>query len=286
VPFLVTADGTPDLTRAAIRSRSLRMPSRGLRVPTSLPRDVLTECRAIALASRDDAVFWGPTAATLLGLPLPYRLEQAPIHVLVPEGQPRPRRQGVVPRQADVAANETAMIAGLPVTSPARTYADVASVVSLPDLVAIGDAVLRDHRLTVAELHAVVTRRLRYSGKVKARAALPLLHPGSLSPQESRLRCHVHQAGLPEPEVNGLILDDAGGFLACCDLVFRRHRVVAEYDGAVHDAPARRRRDATRRTSLREHGWYVVEIVDTDLQVPSRAVDKIRRALRSSTYTR
>lgn len=279
IPFLVTAGGTTTLSRASTRSTSLRVPSRGLRIPRSLPDDMLTRARAVALASRDDAVLWGATAAVLLDVPIPYRLESDDVYVLVPEGCPRPRRRGVRPRQADITPDEIQTIAGLNVTSASRTYADLAAMLSVPDLVAVGDVLLRDHHVTPDDLLATVQRRLRYSGKVRARQTIGLLDARSWSPQESRLRAHVLLAGLPRPEVNGIITDACGGFIACCDLVFRDERVVAEYDGAVHDAPERRRGDATRRTLLREHDWYVVEIVDTDLQVPSRAVGKLRAAL-------
>ena len=279
VPFLVGAAGTSALSRASTRSSTLRVPSRGLRIPRSLPDDMLTRARAVALASRDDAVLWGPTAAILLDLPVPHRLELAHVHVLVPEGRPRPRRRGVRARQADITADEIVTRASLNVTSPSRTYADLAAMLAVPDLVAVGDVLLRDHRLTADDLLPVVERRLRYSGKVRARETIPMLDARAWSPQESRLRAHVAIAGLPQPEVNGLITDEHGGFIAVCDLVFRAHRVVVEYDGAVHDAPQRRRRDASRRTHLRENGWYVVEIVDTDLRVPARAIAKIRAAL-------
>jgi hypothetical protein len=278
-PFQVDSEGTTILSRASTRSASLRSPSRGLRIPQGLPDDMVTRAQAVALASRDDAVLWGSTAAVLLHLPVPYRLEAANVHVLVPEGRPRPRRRGVRARQADITPDEIVTVDQLSVTSPARTYADLAGLLGVPDLVAVGDVVLRDHRVSHEALLALVERRVRYTGKVRARETINLLNPRSRSPQESRLRAHVHGAGLPRPEVNGVITDDHGGFLACCDLVFRRQRVVVEYDGAVHDAPARRRSDATRRTLLREHGWYVVEVVDTDLQVPSRAIAKIRTAL-------
>lgn len=157
---------------------------------------------------------------------------------------------------------------------------DLASMLVVPDLVAVGDAVLRDHRTTTQELTWVLKRRLRYPGKVRARTAIPLLSGASRSPQESRLRAHVVLEGLPTPEVNAIITDRDGGFLACCDLVYRQWRIVIEYDGAVHDSPQRRRADATRRTLLRENGWYVVEIIADDLRHPSRALGKIHAAIR------
>ena len=279
-PFVVTSVGTSTMSRAETRSASFRSPSRSLRVPAALPDDILTRCTAQALVNRPDAVFWGPTAALLQDLPVPYRLEGVDLPVLVPEGSARPRRAGVVPRQADIVPSEIRTVGELRVTSPARTFMDVASMVSLPDLVAVGDVVLRDHHTVREELIRVLDRRLRYPGKVRARAAIELLSALSRSPQESRLRAHMVLDGLPAPEVNAVITDALGGFLACCDLVYRRWRIVIEYDGEVHDEPGRRRIDATRRTLLREHGWYVVEINADDLRHPSRALGKIHAAIR------
>ena len=280
-PFVVTAAGGAGLARSATRSSAFRRPSRALRIPASLSDDTDVRARAVALASRSDAVFWGPTAAELLGLPLPYRLQDLDVHVLVPEGMPRPRRVGVRPRQADIVTGEISMIDGLPVTSPARTFVDLAAFVSLPDLVAIGDVVQRRYRTSVRELSHVHGRRLRYPGKVLARKAIPLLDPRAESPQESRLRIHLIEDGLPCPQVNMVITDESGGFIARGDLVYDRWRIVIEYDGEVHGDPIRRMADATRRTLLRELDWYVVEIVAGDLRQPHRARAKVRAALRS-----
>ncbi len=235
----------------------------------------------MALASRDDAVLWGPTAAHLLDLPIPYRLSDGDVHVLVPAGLPRPRRSGVVTRQADITADETTVAEGLRLTSPARTFMDLAAYLCLPDLVAVGDAVMRTHGVTQAEMARVHGRRLRYPGKVLARRAIPLLDPRAESPQESRLRIQIVEDGLPCPEVNVLITDACGGFIARGDLVYEEWRIVIEYDGAAHGEPSRRMADATRRTLLRELGWYVVEIVATDLRHPQRARAKVRAALRA-----
>lgn len=280
-PFVVTSSGFGPLTREACRTQGFSQPSRGLRIPDTCPDTLLTRCRAIDLVSRADAVLWGPTAAELLGLPIPYRLQDAPIHVLVPEGLPRPRRNGVVARQADIVADEVLTLAGLQVTSPARTFTDLAQHLSLPDLVAMGDAAMRHHGSSAPELQRVLDRRLRYPGKVRARQAIPLLDPRSESPQESRLRVHIVQDGLPTPEPNLVITDSLGQFLARGDLGYRRWRIVIEYDGAFHDLPERRRADATRRTLLREHGWYVVEVIAEDLRYPQRAIGKVRRALQT-----
>jgi hypothetical protein len=132
----------------------------------------------------------------------------------------------------------------------------------------------------------VIQRRLRYSGKVRARQVAPWTCPRAESPQESRVRAHLIFNGLPEPAVNVDITDEDGQFLARGDLVYAQWRIVVEYDGAVHGDERQRRRDAARRTLLREHGWHVVEITADDLIVPQRAVSKVQAAIRVHTSMR
>ena len=89
----------------------------------------------------------------------------------------------------------------------------------------------------------------------------------------------LRRAGLPRPEVNGQITDEWGNFLAEGDLVFRRERVIVEYDGDVHAPMRQRAKDAARRAMLQEHGWIVIEIVGPDMYYPERVVARVRAAL-------
>ena len=67
--------------------------------------------------------------------------------------------------------------------------------------------------------------------------------------------------GLPEPEVNGRILDDDGRFVAFGDLVYRRWRVILEYDGEQHRTDERQfARDVERLDDLARLGWRVVRV--------------------------
>ncbi len=115
---------------------------------------------------------------------------------------------------------------------------------------------------------------------------LPWLDPGAESPRESHLRVLLRRARLPRPEVNGVITDADGQFLARGDLVFRRERVIVEYDGEVHAPMAQRAKDAARRAVLREHGWIVVEVVGEDMRYPPRIVARVRAALRDGAARR
>ncbi len=165
------------------------------------------------------------------------------------------------------------------ITSPARTYVDMASLLHLDELVALGDVVLRRFALDPTDLQQISGSRARYPGRRLALRAVPFLDPGAASPRESHLRVLVWKAGLPHPEVNGRICDEHGGFLAEGDLVFRAQRVIVEYDGEVHATMAQRAKDAARRALLRQHGWIVVEIVGEDMHYPHRVIARIRAAL-------
>ena len=62
-------------------------------------------------------------------------------------------------------------------------------------------------------------------------AALELVRPGSESPKETELRLLLIRGGLPEPELNVDVVGKNGRFIGRGDLVYRRHKVLVEYDG-------------------------------------------------------
>src|SRR3712207_8766182 len=51
---------------------------------------------------------------------------------------------------------------------------------------------------------------------------------------ESVLRWLLHEAGLPAPELQYVVRDDAGGVLGRADLAWPDQEVLVEFDGAVH----------------------------------------------------
>ena len=279
-PFLVTADGSANLTRMQGRRREFELTSRGVRLPTANPSDVRARWLAAQLPLRSDCVLSHSTAAQLLRLPLPRRLaDVAKAQVTAPRNTPRPRRRDIVTHHACLPDEDIARIAGFRVTSPERTYVDLAVLLHHDELVAVGDVVLRDHNATLEGLLHVARQRAHYPGRGSAIAAIAWLDPGAASPRESHLRVLLRRAGLPRPEVNGQITDEWGNFLAEGDLVFRRERVIVEYDGDVHAPMRQRAKDAARRAMLQEHGWIVIEIVGPDMYYPERVVARVRAAL-------
>ena len=280
-PFEVTASGARNLSRKALRGSSYVLTSRGVRLPRGAAEKGVARIAAAVLPLKHRAAVCGPTAALLLGLPITMRLEReatAHVHVLIDRGVARPQRRDLIVRQGPFGDDEVVRRHGLLVTSDARTYVDLAAVLVRPDLAAVGDVVLR-RGCSPQLLREIVERRGRYPGKVLARSTLDWLDPGAESPQESRLRVVLREAGLPRPRVNAVIRDAGAHPVARGDLVFDEAMLVVEYDGADHLTPERQRRDAERRANLQALGWMVLELNRYDLVDSRRAVAKVRAAL-------
>lgn len=281
-PVLVSDRGALGRSRDHYRTKAWRSPTHGVRLRASAEPTLRSDAAAVAAALPAAAAFCLGTAAQLLGLPVPYRLAAAKgLHVALPPGTGQPTRRPIRLHRVALVAADVTEVDGVRVTSGARTFVDLAAVLALDELVAVGDAALRRAVMTTEEIGDAVRRRKGNRGIVRARRGAALLDPRAASPRESQLRVLIVEDRLPIPVPNAVIRDDGGGFLAVGDLVFAQWKVVVEYDGHHHDDPRRREADATRRALLQQHGWYIVEITASDLRYPARALAKIRAALQS-----
>ena len=168
-------------------------------------------------------------------------------------------------------------------TSVARTFVDRAAELRIEDLVALGDAALHRELVTKAELESVVEWGAGRRGVVGARRALRMLDGRAESPMESWVRVVLLVAGLPHPEVNAVIRDSSGGWLARADLLYRQARLVIEYDGRVHLTERQRRADLRRRNLLTAEGWTVLYVTADDvIRHPERVVALVESFLYAS----
>jgi hypothetical protein len=206
-------------------------------------------------------------------------------HVEVPRDHARTKRGELTGRRRYLLPDEISIVAGLPVTSPARTWIDLAERLSLPDLIAAGDSVLR-MGVTPDELAEMVRRARRRRGVVRARVALPLLNARSRSRPESHLRYALVSCGLPEPKVNVAIYSAVGEWLAEPDLHYDEARLALEYNGADHAKVKRMRRDITREIDIKQRGkWWVevfgpTEVFDRSDQTAAYVKELYRERLR------
>lgn len=114
---------------------------------------------------------------------------------------------------------------------------------------------------------------------IRLERAIALIRPGVRSAKETELRLLLLSGGLPEPEVNGRIVDEHGNFVAESDLVYRQAKVLLEYEGDGHRERRRFRKDIRRYDRLQDLGWRVIRVTQEDLNQPADLLARARRAL-------
>lgn len=173
---------------------------------------------------------------------------------------------------------------GLRLVGAARTFVDCGTILSWQELVVVGDWMIATGLVERLDLLGFV-HAVHFDGVQRARRAMEWVREGSASPQESRVRLILVLSGLPEPEINALITDPNGGFLAFGDLVYRAERIVIEYDGWQHERDARQRQhDLRRRELLEAEGWRVIVVTAADLKNPTMVFNRVTEALQRARF--
>lgn len=272
--LVVNADASTRL-----RSKNWVAPLIGTRIRADQEIDQSVRIAALNKVMADDVVFSGPTAAWLLDLPVPLWADDGgrQLHVTTPMESRHLVRADVVTRRSDIPPKDVLTIDGFRVTSPPRTYADLAAMLRLPDLVAVGDVLVR-RSVDLADLAQAIKDRGRGRGVVDARRSLTMLDGRSESPPESRVRIICREAGLPLLTPQWTVTDEWGQFVARLDLYNEEYGIGVEYDGEYHFTREQRTADAGRRSMVGARGVLLVEIVAGDMSPESKVVDKVRRA--------
>lgn len=270
------------LTAKRHRASDLEKSVRGARMAKPAKLETRERCELFAVRMPPHTFFSHTTAALLMGAPLPLDLELDPrVHVSVAAPASSPHAHGVVGHRLAVRRNDIAMTRGLRHTAAARTWCDLAGMLTLDDLVAVGDYFIH-HRspfTSTGEIGALLASLVGGRGSRMAREALGLLNDRPESRQESRLRLIVLRSGLPEPEINHEIVDTETGKHVRPDFRFRKYKLILEYQGDYHRTKWQWRKDMTRRSRLKAQGWYVMELNVDDLDDPAELVARIRQVL-------
>lgn len=263
-----------------MRSVDLDRRVHGVRAPRDSLDDLERRCRAFAVRLSADAFVSHATAARLLGVPLPGRLERLDaVHISVPAPARAPHASGVIGHSRHVAPEDvTTLSSGLRISAPARLWCELASSLDLLDLVAVTDHLIHRRRRLVSS--ATLAERLdlgdRLAQSRRLRRALAMSDDRSESRPESRLRVCCLRAGLPAPSVNHELVDLVTGRGVRLDLAWPDLRFAVEYQGDGHRTVAQWRRDMTRRENLRLAGWRILELNADDLREVPELIRRIR----------
>ena len=201
------------------------------------------------------------------------------VHLAVGFGAQAAQVRGLRVHELRLGPGDLVTDGGIAVLTPHRTLLDLAPWLSLADLTAATDWAVRQGLSTKAELAESAYEAKGHRGVRRLRRAVELCDAGAESPQESRLRVVLVCAGIPRPACNVEINDAWDRFIARGDLVYREHKVVVEYDGAVHLEDAQRIRDAARRNGLIAAGWTVLTFTSESMHDPNDVVRTVWDAL-------
>ncbi|OAE03440.1 hypothetical protein A6A22_03765 [Arthrobacter sp. OY3WO11] len=238
------------------------------------------------------------TAVELNGLPQRRQNEGLEVyHLIRPEGAAHLARPYVIVHRMKLFEDEVMMVDGLPVTTPARTWLDMAEILSVDEIVAMGDSCVRAPRLelegrdmplcSIGDLQRMINRHKGKRGLRNAKEAIELIRVGSDSPQETLLRLALVRAGMPEPELNVAITDGAGIPHHQPDLSYRQYRIGIEYEGEHHGEDGQIVRDISRSERYTALGWTEVRISKRHMPNDAKpAVAKIRTALIQAGWRR
>lgn len=175
------------------------------------------------------------------------------IELLVNE---RRRQPGIQIRMDRVGDDEVTRLAGIPVTTAARTAYDLGR--HHPRALALGrlDALMRAAPYESADVQMLIDRYSPVRGVRQLRELLPLVDGGAESLPESRVRLLRIDDGFATPETQIAVTTDC--FTAVLDMGWRDLKLAVEYDGEQHQSDrVQYLKDRRRLPGLRELEWEV-----------------------------
>lgn len=247
--------------------------------PSNWHQRVLTAC----LTEGEPAVASHRTAAALWGLD---GFRPGIVEVTTPRWLRRQRRGVRVHESTDLGDVDRTERDAIPITTIERTLIDLGAVVHRHKVEqAFDDALQR--RLTtpeqVRDRFIQVSRRGRRGVGVLRPLLERRLGTSGLRPSEfgRRVARLLEAAGLMPPELEHVVCDAAGAFVAQVDLAYVPARLAIECDGDHwHSGRQRRQADLDRQNRLVLAGWTILRFTWEDLvQRPHVIVERVTAAL-------
>lgn len=172
---------------------------------------------------------------------------------------------------AGLAPEDVTAFQGFPITTPARTAVDLARHLDFEPAVVVIDSLRFKHKITDAELAAVMERCRGWPHMRRARRAIAFSVMVAESPLESQFRIRFARLDLPKERWQVEVVD-ANGISRRVDTIFGK-RAGFEIDGRVkYQTPEDLWKEKKREDALREVGIPLVRLIADDLRVAPRAL--------------
>ena len=278
---------TAEALRAGITHQRLRGPEfrrllGGVHISSAVPHARSLRTQAALVVHPDGAVATHTSAARVLGVPVP---DDPLEHVSVAHPKDRRQRDGLRCHVAALQAADVRLLDGLRISAPHRMFLELASMLTLVDLVVVGDWLVKHKHLTCASLVEYCAGSADRH-VAAARRAAAYVRDRVDSVMETRLRMLLVLAGLPEPQVNLRIRDEYGTVIMRLDLCYPDVKLAVEYDGRQHvEVIEQWERDIDRREDLDDDEWRLIVVTSRGIyRDPERTLRRVWTALKKLGY--
>lgn len=209
--------------------------------------------------------------------------EPGPVELTVPTGR-RARGPGIIHRYR-ISSRDVTTVAGIPVTTPARTLLDLAAVAPIDKVEEALDDAMRRGLVTFASMRRALAAEARRGrrGIAGMRKLLDERDGSAAVPAsvfERRLLRLLRRSGLSEPVCQQKIWD-GDRLVGVVDFAYPEMKLGIEADGyRWHSSRSRWDYDRARRNRLTLIGWRIIHVTWTELtEHPNETVERIRIAL-------
>lgn len=169
--------------------------------------------------------------------------------------------QGIVIHRDNLAEDEVCVVDGMATTTPARTAFDLGRRGRPEDAVIRLDALACATGLKPDDVSALAGRHKGARGIVQLRRVVDFMDGGAESPQETRTRLLLINAGFPRPKTQIIICNEYGDFVARIDMGWPEWNVGVQYDGPQHwTNPDRHARDIDQQAELQALDWRIIRL--------------------------
>lgn len=269
--------GDPFLARAALNAgvisrQDLRTRFRQVHpkvyVWRSADLNTYQKIRAAWLWAGSDSVLCGGAAAYLLGEQY-FGEEMVDDSVQLWRPGWRSPPPGIVARRWRFAPEHVG-IAGMSVTTPARTAIDLArQFESDVRAIAAMDSMCRSGHASQDSIAEAAFTMAGQTGVRRVLSLLPKVDPKAESPKETELRLVMADTDLPPLESQVEVFDEFGTLVSRLDLGNRQWKVGLQYDGGGHLKRERRDQDSMIMMRLASLGWEVKRVTQGMLRMPT-----------------
>ena len=251
---------------------------RNVYVHRSAPITALTRAQAAWLWSGGSAILVGMSAAAIHGTKWIDSADPAELN-----RSDRHAPAGIICHTYALAQSECCTIDGLRLTTPARTAFDIGRIQPPEHAAVYLDSLARATALELADVIALADLHPGVRGVRRLREAMRFVDGGAESPQETRLRLALINAGFPAPETQIQFKDRYGEVRVRVDMGWREWKVAVEYDGVQHWTDRKQRAwDIERIAMLEASGWVVIRVSADMLAQPGALLQRIRDRLRAA----